>query len=119
MTLGMVTKHPSIGKVIAERLFQIRKGYVVENDVLNNSDEQLIHAVFLMIASLNDDNYSAVKSPPKNWQKDVWDKMLSKSKKEKLIIAATLLMAEYDRLIEVEKSEDKTFKQKSKWQKVT
>lgn len=116
-SLEKISKASSIGKVVGERIRQITTlGYTIEKDIENNSDEQLLHAVFLLIASLNDDNANAVAHPPKGWQQDYWNKYLFKNKKEKLIMMATFLMAEYDRLIYIE--EDKTFKQKSKWQKV-
>lgn len=102
-SLEKISKATSIGKVVGERIRQINSlGYTIEKDVENNSDEQLLHAVFLLIASLNEDNANAVAHPPKGWQQDYWNKYLLKNKKEKLIMMATFLMAEYDRLNYIE-----------------
>ena len=65
----------------------------VEDDVAFNTEEQLAYAAETIIFNSNEHSL-----PPLNWSKSVWEHMLSKSYKERLIIAGALLAAEIDRI---------------------
>lgn len=101
----MSTETTGIEMIAKERQEQIFKhGRTVEQDVLQNKRGQLIEAVRQLIRpenerdgierTFNAEGYS----PPINWDVKIFDKMMSKSRVERLVIAAALLAAEIDRL---------------------
>ena len=75
-----------------------KHGRTVEQDVKLNTENQLsIAASWLSIG------FKAPECPtPKWWDKTIWDKMLNKSRKERLIIAGALIAAEIDRIQAIE-----------------
>jgi len=79
-----------------EREEQILKhGRTTELDIEYNSSCQLAFAVErLCVPELDIPNYTA----PMNWDEQIWDKMISKPYKQRLIIAGALIAAELDRL---------------------
>jgi len=79
--------------IAAERQEQIEKhGRTLETDIECNSDYQLQIAAVKMIQDRNDT------PPPYGWDESIWDKMITKGKKERLIIAGALIAAEIDRI---------------------
>jgi hypothetical protein len=84
--------------IAQERLEQIEKhGYNVERDVMIHPDGKLIAAAW----ELTEDRALL----PEGWHAPTWERMLSKPKKERLIIAGALIAAEIDRLIYLEGQE--------------
>jgi hypothetical protein len=85
----------SLGAALAlgERNEQIQKhGYGEDNDKMNNDGELVAAALFCI-------NPEAFKSfYPRFWDVEQKEKLMQKSPKDRLIIAAALLCAEYDRL---------------------
>lgn len=79
-----------------EREEQILKhGRTTETDIQDNSSCQLAFAAErLCVPELDVPNYIA----PMNWNEHIWDKMISKPYKQRLIIAGALIAAEIDRL---------------------
>lgn len=89
----------SISKIAQERLEHSSKhGHLIYDDVENNKDAELLHAALALLGGLGE--------YPKKWDKKLCKKMESKPHEEKLIIAASLLAAEYDRLKYLEKYGD-------------
>lgn len=88
--------------VIAEREKQIKMGRDTKFDVKINNEEQLRCAGCFLPESLDFDSESVEVSPeyflPPKWDKKEWEKLCLKSLEERLIIAASFLIAEYDRL---------------------
>lgn len=86
--------------IAQERKEQIEKhGRTVESDLTENNDNQLRVAAMRLIGDRNDYH------PPFGWSYEIWNKMLSKPVKERLIIAGALIAAEIDRIqIELEKA---------------
>lgn len=86
--------------IAIEREEQIKKhGRDVQSDRECNTEGQLVDAAIKLCA---DDigGYWPTKTLPVGWNQQVWDKMTNKTYKERLIIAATLIAAEYDRINE-------------------
>lgn len=84
-----------------ERDEQIRKhGYMICDDVENNNNCQLTQAAQGLLKGIKDFSRT---TPPNNWSSIVWIKMISKSYKERLIIAGALIAAEIDRLNRIER----------------
>lgn len=80
--------------IAKERQEQIEKhGYTVEKDVDFNRFGQLTDAAIMLMQT---DRHKM--NPPSHWDKAIWNKMINKSEKERLIIAAALIAAEIDRL---------------------
>lgn len=76
-----------------ERKEQIKKHKrTVEDDVKYNNVGQLRQAAASLMGQLNNNQV------PENWDTQIWDKMLKKTLKERLIIAGALIAAEIDRL---------------------
>lgn len=93
MPIGIDTEFSSgLLKVIQERIDQVyNHKQTIEDDVLHNPEKQLIEgAIALLKGRLN--------IMPISWIPVRCRKMLEKSEKERIIIAAALLIAEYDRL---------------------
>ena len=85
-----------IDLIAKEREEQVSKHHINTGmDVLHNSNYQLAFAAErLCVPELDVPNYT----PPMNWDEHIWDKMISKPYKERLIIAGALIAAELDRL---------------------
>lgn len=80
-----------------EREEQLNKhGRSVELDVTYNDDNQLARAAVRLIE--DDWCIGIQKSPPEGWHPKIWDHMIKKSYKDRLIIAGALIAAEIDRL---------------------
>lgn len=94
--LKLFKMYNSIELIKQEREEQILKhGRTIELDIKYNSNYQLSYAVEkLCVPELDVPNYT----PPMNWDEDIWNKMISKSHKERLIISGALIAAEIDRL---------------------
>lgn len=88
--------------ITIERLEQIEKhGRNINYDVKINSDFQMIRAVAMLIFTEKDEGFDLMEHElfvPNGWDKDIWNKMHSKSYKERLIIAGAFIAAELDRL---------------------
>ena len=79
--------------ITEERKEQIEKHQrTVEFDIALNYDYQLQEAAIWLISGRNNQR------PPNGWDEKIWNYMLSKSLKERLIIAGALIAAEIDRL---------------------
>lgn len=100
----LIKKCPSLFKVINERSEQLfLHDRTVEKDVVINTEEQLLKAAMLLIFNQVDEkDRDLIKQPPIGWDQEIWDHILAKPLKEQLIIAATFLMAEYDRVTYIE-----------------
>lgn len=82
----------SIDKILVERLEQLHKhGYDVNWDLKHNTEGSLIMAAIYCL-TLDEEKY------PLSWNDVFKNRMKSKALEERLIIAAALLAAEYDRL---------------------
>ena len=80
--------------IAKERQEQIEKhGYTPERDVRENKFAQLIDAAILILQT--DRRKMA---PPSHWDKQIWERMINKGHKERLIISAALIAAELDRM---------------------
>lgn len=83
--------------ITKERQEQIEKhGRTVELDVENNKDEQLIDAVFGLLAEFPDEIKNELE--PDGWDNEIWKKMVNKPYKERLVICGALIAAEIDRI---------------------
>lgn len=83
----------AIELIAKERKEQIKKhGRTVELDVQQNHNCQLLVGAVRLIQDKGET------PPPDRWDKNIWKKMQSKSKKKRLIIAGALIAAELDRL---------------------
>lgn len=85
--------------IAQEREEQLSKHNIsIQSDSVVNADGSIIEAV---IALLQADGLMDVEKEllcPDNWNEIIWEKMISKSYNERLIIAGALLAAEYDRV---------------------
>ncbi len=93
-------KESAVELIAKERAEQITKhGRDVQSDRECNTEGQLVDAAIKLCG-----DYIGAYLPsdmlPVGWNREVWDKMTNKSYKERLIIAATLIAAEYDRVNE-------------------
>jgi len=83
--------------IAQERAEQIEKhGRTVEKDVIENGFNQLKSSAIMLLNGYllqDEENYT-----PFNWDEEIWQHMLSKPIKERLIIAGALIAAEIDRL---------------------
>jgi len=87
--------------IAIERQEQIEKhDRTIESDVLENLDYQLADAARLIMWP------RIVYEKPRGWNQRIWQKMVEKAYKERLIIAGALIAAEIDRLqfLEMEQS---------------
>lgn len=87
----------------------------VEDDVKNNTEEQLTDAVGTLIMPDKFFEYTKKKhgsldfiKVPKDWDVNIWKKMINKPYKERLVIAGALLAAEYDRITYIENNGQNT-----------
>ncbi len=81
--------------IAIERQEQIEKhGRTVELDVLQNSERQLVHAARMLLAGAIERENGC----PKGWDQNIYNKMANKSSFERIIISASLLAAEADRI---------------------
>lgn len=99
--------------IAQERAEQIEKhGRTIENDAIINNGvyeiegetfyvPQLAHAAHLLVepdgSMLREQQYLDT-FIPHGWDKEIWDKIVKKPYKERLIIAGALIAAEIDRL---------------------
>lgn len=82
----------AIELIIQERTEQIEKhNRSLHYDKMNNSTGQLPSAVVALIEN-DSDKFS------KTWDKDICNHMISKPYKERLVIAAALLISEIERI---------------------
>ena len=80
--------------IARERAEQIKKhGRTPDRDIQENSNYQL-HQGALKLLRLD-------RIPPENWDIKLWDRMVSKPYKDRLIIAGALISGEIDRLISI------------------
>lgn len=90
---------PGLRAIAKERNKQIDKlKYTLDKDIEINNNEQLIEAAHYL---LHKPGLTFTKCP-KGWDIKRWNKMLSKSIKERITIAGALLAAELDRLDKLE-----------------
>ncbi len=84
--------------IAIERQEQIEKhGRTIQNDVRLNEDKQLVWGAIQLFSR----EFGYATDPddkPEGWDILIWEKMQSKSYKERLIIAGALIAAEIDRL---------------------
>lgn len=89
--------------IAQERKEQIRKhGRTIEKDVAENANKQLGEAASMLALDypficLEADDV-VENHRPKDWDENLWEKMVNKSYKERLVIAGALIAAEIDRL---------------------
>ena len=84
-----------IGLIANERQEQITKHQQsILDDVNENPDGRLVNGAIRLLR---------LEEPPEGWDIDRFNKMKSKSRKERIIIAGALLAAELDRIIHLEK----------------
>lgn len=94
-------KLTGIDLVIAERQKQIEMGRDTDFDVRLNDKGQLTEAACFLLNKIEWDSYLNVPVTdylPDHWNEEYWKKLCRKSYEERLIIATSLLLAEYDRL---------------------
>lgn len=82
--------------IAKERKEQIEKhGRTVAKDKAINRSSQLIDCV---VALINESPILNYPLPPENWNSEIYNRMICKSHKDRLIIAGALIAAEIDRL---------------------
>jgi hypothetical protein len=80
--------------IAIERKEQIKKhGRSVKDDKLFNKKLQLRRAASVLLQP-----NAIFYSPPVGWDKELWNKMIKKRIKQRLIIAGALIAAEIDRI---------------------
>lgn len=85
--------------ITQERKEQIEKhGRTVAKDVRFNDCHQLTHAASLLCMPNPTHTPETDQEPPFEWDAVLWEKMLNKDYKDRLIIAGALIAAEIDRL---------------------
>lgn len=83
--------------IALERAEQIEKhGRTIQADVLNNDHRQLAAAAHKLCDPLIYSRHMI--SPPQNWNQSIWEHMVIRPYKERLIIAGALIAAEIDRI---------------------
>jgi hypothetical protein len=81
-----------------ERSEQIEKhGRTTEIDRKLNTINQLSYAASALVSFIDGETIEI--SAPPEWDEDVWQHMMGKSYKERLIIAGALIAAEIDRVV--------------------
>ena len=70
--------------------------FSIKEDVRYNTNQQLAEAALLLLVT--DMPEGVMHTPPKGWNKGCWAHMCGKSYSERLIIAGSLIAAEYDRI---------------------
>ncbi len=87
-------KGSGIELIAIERQEQIDKhGYDCTSDSYNDEKQLSIAAILLLM-----ENKMSHYGKPKNWDDLLWNKMVTKSYKERLVIAGALIAAELDRI---------------------
>jgi len=87
---GFITN--GVGLIHQERVDQLEKHKrSIEDDYKLNADYQLVDAAIKLLKG-------GQHECPEGWDIKIWEKMLTKSEQEKLIIAGALIAAEIDRL---------------------
>jgi hypothetical protein len=82
--------------IAQERQEQVEKhGRTIDKDVRLNTNGQLSVAAGILSQMFIPDNMDLI---PIGWDESIWNKMLCKPYKERLIIAGALIAAEIDRL---------------------
>lgn len=84
-----------------ERKEQIEKhGYSIRDDKEYNTSFEFPLTKVASALSIDDNGNRLAKEAmkPSNWNQESWDKMMSKTYKERLIIAGALIAAEIDRI---------------------
>lgn len=97
-------KKTGIELIAKERQNQIEKhGSTTKKDVRNNSRGQLAHAAVILVGiSTPVKIYNPTdQGSPEGWFGDLWESMVNKSYRDRVIIAGALLAAELDRLNEI------------------
>ncbi len=85
--------------IAKEREEQIKKhGRTIRSDVAQNDNDQLETAAMMLLAQDFEEGIDS-ESFPDGWDVEACKKMLSKSKRERLIIAGALIAAALDREI--------------------
>ena len=87
--------------IAKERREQIEKhGRTIKNDRKTNSEGQLSFGAALLCCKEPYKFYDPTRDygKPKGWNKQIWVRMVSKTYKERLIIAGALIAAEIDRI---------------------
>jgi hypothetical protein len=88
--------------IAQERQDQIEKhGRTIEKDARLNNRKQLSQGAANLILPSGDnmsDQYNRFFNRPSDWDEDIWERMVDKPYKERLIIAGALIAAEIDRL---------------------
>lgn len=97
-------KKTSIELITQERREMIEKhGRSIESDVRRNANFQLSEgAGILTIVDMKKLKAAPLQTLPEGWNLLQWERMLRKPYPERLIIAAALIAAEIDRLMELE-----------------
>ncbi len=85
-----------LSKTIKERLEHFEKhGRTIEDDKRLNHSRKLIDGTLALISNKGEGNSSLF---PNDWDNSLCNKMIEKTYSERLILAASLLIAEYDRI---------------------
>ena len=86
--------------ITEERLEQIQKhGRTLEYDANYNDNGQLIEAASILLTpNLQHAELEYDPNCPFGWDDDIWEHIIEKSYKDRLIIAGALIAAEIDRL---------------------
>lgn len=95
-------------KLAKIRRGQIKKGFTVDHDINNNRDGQLTSAArMLMTPQWDRDNIRrAINNAPPHWNRDVWEGLMNKPYAERLLVAASFLVAQYDKIMEIDRREE-------------
>lgn len=80
-------------ELIAQERYEqkVKHGRTVKEDYQLNADYQLVDASIKLLKG-------GLSPAPEGWDDSIWNKMISKSEQERLIIAGALIAAEIDRL---------------------
>lgn len=90
----------SIELIEKERMEQLTKhGRTIVYDVATNFDHQLTKAAMAILPLSIEDNPPHMLQTPFLWDPSIFEKMLIKTYKERLIIAGALISAELDRVL--------------------
>ncbi|NNV54549.1 hypothetical protein [Limnovirga soli] len=86
--------------IAQERQEQIEKhGISISQDVVYNSGfEKPLTKAAAALTCENGNTLAAEAMRPYNWDKEIWQKMMGKTYKERLVIAGALIAAEIDRV---------------------
>ena len=85
--------------ITEERAEQITKhGRTVELDKKNNAEFQLTDAVNILTIPEEHRKFLEAHEPPVGWSVKIWENILKKSYKERLVIAGAFIAAEIDRI---------------------